>query len=81
MQERFTVVMSLPAPPPCPIELCTVEKQFTKLQTAAILGISRATLDRERERGRIRCCKYGNLVRFTESHIRDYIRATERPRY
>src|SRR5690606_36399004 len=54
---------------------------YTEREAAEILGISLATLRRERDRGKIRHRRFGaRTIKFTETDTADYLEAAARGR-
>lgn len=47
-------------------------------QAAAYLTVSRSTLYREKQRGKLRCTKVGGATRWRRSELDRYLRANER---
>ena len=46
-----------------------------KRQLASLLGVTTKTLEREVERGRLRCIHVGRRVRFTKLQVIEYLEA------
>jgi excisionase family DNA binding protein len=54
------------------------EKLFSAKETVAKLGISRPTLSRLQQKGKIGCYKIGVRTLFGQHHIDDFLRRHER---
>ena len=52
---------------------------LTYYEVAEICKVSPKTIQREKQLGKIGFTKVGHQVRFTEKHIRDYLRRNENP--
>jgi len=59
----------------CPMDAPTFPvRTMTEKEAAKVLGISAATLQRERWRGRIRCIRLScRIIRYTEQNLLDYL--------
>lgn len=48
------------------------EKKYTEPEAAKIIGISKSTVRRHREAGKLRYLKIGAFVFITETHIKEF---------
>lgn len=54
-----------------------IPKLYTEEQLATMLGVSAATLARERRAGKLKSTRIGNRVRYTAAHLTAYLERQE----
>jgi excisionase family DNA binding protein len=51
---------------------------YTEVEAASQLGISRITLLRARQAGRVNFCRIGRVIRYKPEHLEAFLKACER---